>query len=70
MFSKPLVVVATLVLGNCAFAETIEVKMLNKGAEGAMVFEPAYVSAQPGDIIHFVSTDKGHNADSIKAMAN
>ena len=45
MFSKPLVFVATLVIGNGAFAETIEVKILNKGAEGAMVFEPAYVSA-------------------------
>ncbi len=33
-----------------------------------MVFEPAYVAAQPGDIIHFVATDKGHNVESIKGM--
>ena len=32
-----------------AAAETFEVQMLNKGAEGAMVFEPAYVKAAPGE---------------------
>jgi pseudoazurin len=55
-------------LPGAAYADTIEVKMLNKGEAGSMVFEPAYVTAQPGDTIHFVSTDKGHNADSIDGM--
>ena len=31
--------------GGPAAAETFEVQMLNKGAEGAMVFEPAFVKA-------------------------
>ena len=34
------------------------VKMLNKGADGAMVFEPSFVQAQPGDTVHFVAVDK------------
>ncbi|MDO9638888.1 MAG: pseudoazurin [Pseudotabrizicola sp.] len=59
---------ATLLLTSAAFAENFEVKMLNKGAEGAMVFEPAFVKAAVGDTITFISTDKGHNAEGIKGM--
>lgn len=56
-------------MGGAAFAETIEVQMLNKGADGdRMVFEPAFVQAQPGDTIRFVPTDKGHNAEVNKGM--
>ena len=51
-----------------AFAAEVEVKMLNKGAEGAMVFEPALVKVAPGDTVKFISTDKGHNAETIKGM--
>jgi pseudoazurin len=51
-----------------AFAAEIEVKMLNKGAEGAMVFEPALIKVAPGDTVKFVATDKGHNAETIKGM--
>ena len=58
---------ATLMTGS-AWAETIEVKMLNKGEEGSMVFEPAYIKAMPGDTVVFLSTDKGHNAETIKGM--
>ncbi|SDI38196.1 pseudoazurin [Lutimaribacter saemankumensis] len=56
-------------LGGAAFAETFEVKMLNKGADGErMVFEPAFVQAVPGDTIRFVAADKGHNAEMIEEM--
>lgn len=51
-----------------ALAETIEVKMLNKGKAGAMVFEPRFVSAQVGDTVKFIAVDKGHNAETIKGM--
>ncbi|WP_439271619.1 pseudoazurin [Pseudochrobactrum sp. HB0163] len=51
-----------------AMAADIEVHMLNKGAEGAMVFEPAYIKANPGDNIIFIPTDKGHNVESVKDM--
>ena len=51
-----------------ASAADIEVKMLNKGESGVMVFEPAFVQAQPGDTVHFIATDKSHNVESIKGM--
>ncbi len=53
---------------GAASAADFEVKMLNKGAEGAMVFEPSFVQVQPGDVVHFVPTDKGHDVGSIKGM--
>jgi pseudoazurin len=71
MSIRTLVIAAAAVsslLAGAAFAETIEVKMLNKGDAGSMVFEPAYIAAQPGDTVLFLSTDKGHNAQSIKGM--
>ena len=69
MFSKlTIAAAAALMLATSAFAETIEIKMLNKGADGAMVFEPAFVKAAVGDTINFVSPDKGHNVESIEGM--
>ncbi len=59
---------ATLLFGTIAQAENFDVKMLNKGAEGAMVFEPAFVSAAVGDTVTFLATDKGHNVEAIKDM--
>jgi pseudoazurin len=49
-------------------AAEIEVKMLNKGANGMMTFEPTMVKAAVGDVVHFVAADKGHNAESIEGM--
>jgi pseudoazurin len=60
--------VVALALGGAAQAAEIEVKMLNKGADGAMVFEPALVRIAPGDTVKFVATDKGHNAETIETM--
>lgn len=59
---------AAFLLAPAAFAENFEVKMLNKGTEGAMVFEPAFVKAAVGDTVTFISTDKGHNAEDIAGM--
>jgi len=51
-------------MGSGAYAETIEVQMLNQGSDGErMVFEPAFVQAAAGDTIRFVATDRGHNAE-------
>lgn len=55
-------------LASPVAAKDVQVKMLNKGAHGAMVFEPAMVKIAPGDTVTFVATDKGHNAESIAAM--
>ncbi|WP_320198442.1 pseudoazurin [Agrobacterium sp. rho-13.3] len=52
-----------------ALAADIEIKMLNKGADGqAMVFEPAAVKANVGDVITFVPVDKGHDAAAVKGL--
>ena len=58
--------VLLLALAGTGFAAEHEVKMLNKGESGMMVFEPAYIRAEPGDVVRFVPTDKSHNAESIK----
>lgn len=57
-----------MVAAGSASAAEHEVKMLNKGADGAMVFEPAVLKIQPGDSVTFVPTDKSHNAESIDGM--
>ncbi len=59
---------AAAVFAGNAGAEEFQIKMLNKGEKGAMVFEPDFVKAAPGDTIRFVPTDKGHNAEAIKGM--
>ena len=57
-----------LALAGAGFAAEHEVHMLNKGGAGTMVFEPAFVKAEPGDTIHFIPTDKSHNVEAIKDM--
>ena len=58
----------TAVLGGSAAAADFEIKMLNKGQNGAMVFEPASLKIAKGDTVTFVATDKSHNAESVKGM--
>ena len=59
---------ALLVGSSCAaFAETIEIEMLNKNEAGdRMVFSQELIRAEVGDLIRFVPTDKSHNAQSVK----
>jgi len=57
-----------LALTGAAWAETVEVQMLNRGDAGTMVFEPAFVRIAPGDSVRFVATDRGHNAETIEGM--
>ena len=60
--------VVAMALASPAAAKDVQVKMLNKGAHGVMVFEPALVKVAPGDTVTYVATDKGHNAESILSM--
>ena len=62
------IVLATVLTSLSAQAAEHEVKMLNKGAAGMMVFEPSVIKIAPGDTVHFVATDKGHNVESIDGM--
>lgn len=59
---------AALMLAGAAHAADHQVQMLNKSANGVMVFEPNYIEAAPGDTVTFVPTDKGHDAASIDGM--
>lgn len=60
--------VGVMAAAGQASAAEIQVKMLNKGAHGTMVFEPAQAKLKPGDTIRFVPTDPGHNVETIKGM--
>lgn len=65
LFAAPALILA---LAGAVQAAEVEIHMLNKGADGAMVFEPAFVKVQPGDTVKFVPADKSHNVESIKDM--
>ena len=70
MRRSTIILTALAILGatNLATGAEIEVKMLNKGTEGFMVFEPSFVKAEPGDTVKFLATDKGHNVETIVGM--
>ncbi|MBN8189990.1 pseudoazurin [Salipiger thiooxidans] len=68
MLMKLMMTAALVLTAGAAGAETFEIHMMNKGEAGAMVFEPAFVKAQPGDVVRFIPTDKGHNVEDIDGM--
>jgi pseudoazurin len=49
-------------------AADFTVHLLNKGADGLMVFEPALTKVAVGDTVTFVPTDKGHDVVTIPGM--
>ncbi|MGB6120129.1 MAG: pseudoazurin, partial [Mesorhizobium sp.] len=53
-FIAALAVGAAVLAAGTAGAAEFEVMMLNKGEKGAMVFEPDFIKAAPGDTIRFV----------------
>ena len=65
---KTLLALGLSVFGVFTSAANHEVRMLNSGAEGFMVFEPAVVKATVGDTVTFKATDMAHNSASIEGM--
>ena len=58
-----------LALGSgTACATDYQVRMLNQGANGMMQFEPQLLKVAPGDTVHFVATDQGHNVQTVEGM--
>lgn len=60
-------VVATI-LGMISFAVSAaeyEVKMLNTGKDGTMVFEPSFLKVNKGDSVKFIKVDPSHNSASV-----
>ena len=62
------IMLATFLLSGNIYAAEHQVKMLNSGANGYMVFEPAVLSVQLGDTVTFVATDMAHNSASVAGM--
>ncbi len=60
--------VGLVLFAGVAAAAEFDVKMLNRGAAGPMVFEPNLVRIAPGDTVHFIAADKGHDALSVPGM--
>lgn len=54
-------------LATGAFAAEHQIKMLNSGKEGIMVFEPSFMLAAKGDTVKFIKTDASHNSVSFFA---
>lgn len=64
--------VAALVLGLGAtpsFAADYQVRMLDQGMSGMMQYDPQLLKIAPGDTVHFVAADQGHNVQSIDGMS-
>jgi len=53
---------------NLYFSADYEVRMLNSGPGGIMVFDPPVMKIKKGDTIHFKSVDMAHNSESISSM--
>lgn len=68
MRTQTLALFLSLAAAPPTFAEMHEVKMLNRGAAGPMVYEPDFVHAKPGDTVKFLNTSTGHNAATIDGM--
>ena len=66
---RKLPMTAALLIGSAvpAFAETIEIQLLNENEAGdRMVFSQELIRAEVGDVIRFIATDRSHNAQSVK----
>src|SRR5215471_2777820 len=61
-------VAAWMVLISPAFGEEFKVQELNHGPNGFFVFDPELVRIKPGDTVHFIAVDKGHEVHSLPGM--
>jgi pseudoazurin len=61
-------VAGTVLAASPVAAKEWRVAMVNRGANGAMDFTPAFLRIAPGDTVRFVAQDKSHNAESIPEL--
>lgn len=69
LFTTLLLLAGPLLFSAPAFAAEHVVKMLNNGAGGMMIFEPAALSVNVGDTVKFEATDMAHNTASVLTPA-
>lgn len=55
---------ATFCVGH-VYSADYEIKMLNSGAEGKMIFEPSVLKVKVGDTVTFLPSDRLHDSISI-----
>lgn len=63
LIATSLFLIAAVFSSNLYAAEH-EIKMLNSGKDGSMVFEPGSLKVAVGDTVKFIATDSGHNTAS------
>jgi pseudoazurin len=66
MFPRAIALFVLCAAPLAALAADHEIKMLNQGPDGIMVFDPAFLKANPGDTVTFVSVDPGHDSVSVE----
>jgi len=59
---------ATLAWAGAANAADHEVDTMNMSPHGMFRLEPSLLKIAPGDTVHFVAKDKGHDVESIAGM--
>ena len=59
IFSFTITLFASFLVSAAVWAADIEVKMLNKGEEGKMIFEPSFIKAQKATTSFFYLLIKG-----------
>lgn len=52
-----------------AIAADHQVRMLNTGKDGTMVFEPGFLKVAKGDTVKFIKVDASHNSASVVTPA-
>ena len=65
---KNLALYLFLSFSSIAFSAEHEIKMLNFGSEGGMVFEPGFLKVNVGDKVNFVANDVSHNSESVEGL--
>ena len=60
---KNILLTTFLILNIALHSEDHVVKMLNQGADGFMVFEPAVLKILPGESVTFQATDPAHKRE-------
>ena len=65
---KKLLLITLLITNYHIYAANFDVKMLNQGQDGVMVFEPSLLKINAGDTVTFKATDAAHNSASIPGM--
>ena len=65
---KKTIILSLIIFTTQIFSSDYEVRMLNSGPGGIMVFDPPVMKIKKGDTIHFKSVDMAHNSESISNM--